>query len=66
MSGKKRGEPRTGNGRDSGRKPHASELRIRSAEEQGPNVHPDNRYRGSQPKGWGIAKVIDIITRKER
>lgn len=60
-----KGNPRTGTGdKARGRKPQANECRIEN--KYGQDAHPDNRYRGSQPKGWGIAKVIDIITGKER
>lgn len=59
------GTPRTGTGdAPRGRKPKTSELRIENA--HGTAAHPDNRYRGPQPKGWGIAKVIDILTGRER
>lgn len=59
------GNPRTGTGdAPRGRKPRASELRIEAKE--GMAAHPDNRYRGPQPKGWGLGKIIDIVTRKER
>lgn len=50
-------QPRTGTGdKPRGRKPKNSELRMRSA---------DGSPRRQQPKGW-VAKVIDIVTHKEK
>jgi hypothetical protein len=50
--------PRTGDGYAArGRKPRPDQLKIRSAEE-GAHSHSDNRYRGRQPKGWGLARIF--------
>lgn len=58
MSGNKADKPRTGTGFNArGRKPHTSELSM-------VNVFGDRARK--QPRGWGIARVFDIVTGKER
>lgn len=54
------GKPRTGTGDAArGRKPQANECRM-------VGTPPEGGIRAKQPKGWGIAKVIDIVTGKEK
>jgi hypothetical protein len=55
------GNPRTGDGRKGGVKPEARDCRMMSAYDSG-----ETAIRRQQPRGWGIARVIDIVTRKER
>lgn len=59
----KRGNPRTGTGdRAKGKKPtEIGIMQMRSSDTQSGSL-----YRHGQPKGWGIARVVDIFTKKER
>jgi hypothetical protein len=53
------GKPRAGDGHKAkGKKPtETGIMQMRSG---------DGSLRRTQPRGWGIARVIDIVTRKER
>lgn len=57
------GNPRTGDGRVAkGKKPtETGVMRMMSVHAEG-----DVSIRREQPKGWGVARVIDILTGKER
>lgn len=58
-----KGNPRTGDGfKAKGKKPtETGIMRMMSVYGEG-----DVGVRRKQPKGWGIARVVDIFTKKER
>jgi hypothetical protein len=60
---KSKGKPRTGDGyKAKGKKPtETGIMQIRSADSASGSL-----WRHGQPKGWGVARVVDIFTRKER
>lgn len=57
------GKPRTGNGHTaSGKKPpEVGIMQMRSAD-----TASGSMYKHTQPRGWGIAKVVDIFTGKPK
>lgn len=61
-----KGNPRTGDGFTAkGKKPtETGTMQMRSASRDG--GADSQGLRRKQPKGWGIARVVDIFTKKER
>lgn len=60
-----KGNPRTGNGRAAkGKKP--TETGIMQMRSTPDGMNPDGGLRRKQPKGWGIARVVDIFTGKPK
>lgn len=63
-----KGNPRTGDGvKAKGKKPsEIGTLQMRSTYAGYKSGVHASGVRREQPKGWGIARVVDIFTRKER
>lgn len=61
------GDPRTGNGvKAKGKKPTETGILQMRSGSQGASQVDGYGLRRKQPKGWGIARVVDIFTKKER